>query len=285
MLSRFRSTALVGRTGLLTACVALFVATTFVGASKSPIRKLQFDPDAKQVDLFTALEEGTIEVKLIAKNSKEGNLIVENKSDQPVTVVFPEAVVGVQVLKQFGQAGGLGGAGGLGTGTGSSSSSSSQAQPMGMGMGGMGMGGMGMGGMGGMGMGGGFFSVPAEKVALIPLKGVCLAHGKPDPQPRMTYTVIPLESHTDDPVLQETLKLFGTRQVDQMAAQAAVWHLTDNMSWQELAAKQYKGLGVPPRPYFTPAQLNLAQQLVTAGTQRAKERKPENPRLQTDKKI
>jgi hypothetical protein len=104
----------------------------------------------------------------------------------------------------------------------------------------------------------------------------------------MTYEVIPLDSYTDNLVLQELLKMYGSGRIDQPAAQAAAWHLTDKMSWQDLANKQIEHLGGgPPTPYFTYEQLLGGQQLVAQAAARARERakqEEQNPRLKTSEK-
>jgi len=68
---------------------------------------------AKSVELFAAIKAGDIAVKLIPKDAKEANLLIENKAKQPLTIKLPEAFAGVPVLAQIG--GGFGG-GGLGGG-------------------------------------------------------------------------------------------------------------------------------------------------------------------------
>jgi len=107
--------------------------------------------DAAEVEFFAAEEAGDIEVKVVAKDSAGGNVLITNKTKKPLSIKLPDAFIGVPVAAQFGGMG-MGGMGGMGMG--------------GMGMGGMGMGGMGMGGMGG-GMGGmGMFSVTPEPLDL-----------------------------------------------------------------------------------------------------------------------
>ncbi|MBT4864667.1 MAG: hypothetical protein HON53_06015, partial [Planctomycetaceae bacterium] len=76
--------------------------------AKRPITKLSLDPTAKSVELFAGMEKGLLDVKAIPKDSKKGNLLIENKTDKPLTVQMPDAFVGVQVLKQIGGMGGMG---------------------------------------------------------------------------------------------------------------------------------------------------------------------------------
>jgi hypothetical protein len=159
------------------------------------------------------------------------------------------------------------------------------AQMMGGMMGGMGggmmggMGGMG-GGMGGMGgMGGGFFSVPPERTAKVPYSSICLEHGKPDPSPRMTYQLMPPEYMVSDPNVLELIDAYSTGRVRYETAQAAAWHLADNMSWQQLATKRVRRVvNLPPVPFFQPADLRAAQSLVAEVVAKARTRKRPEPK-------
>ena len=104
-------------TSRLTAVLALLLlASVLQAADKAPV-------DVKKVGLFEAMQAGQVDVKLIPKDVRQANVLIENKTKQPLHIQLPDAFAGVPVLAQ--------------------------------GMGGMGMGGMGGGGMGGGGMGGG----------------------------------------------------------------------------------------------------------------------------------
>src|SRR5438270_9054457 len=58
------------------------------------------------VDLFDAMKSGDIEVKFIARNSRDGQLLVKNKTDQPLSVKLPDAFAAVPVLAQVAAGGG-----------------------------------------------------------------------------------------------------------------------------------------------------------------------------------
>ena len=225
---------------------------------KSPIRNPKFDPTGEQVEFFAAIEAGQIEAKLIPKNALGGNVLIENKTDKPLNVKLPDAAVGVPQNFQFGGGGMQGGFGG--------------GQ----------QGGLGGGQQGGGGGAGGFFSVPAERVISVPFNSVCLEHGKPEPTSSNRYKLVPVEQVSKDPVLYELLTVVGTGKVDSQAAQAAAWHLTDKMSFQQLAAKAMTHLGgLPPTPYFSQEQLQGAQQLLALSKQRAEERNDKKPANET----
>jgi hypothetical protein len=267
MLSRYRIAAIVAvlSTGVL-------VTGTMAGAKRTkPMSHSQFDPSAERVELFKGIGSGSLTARIVSKDSKQGNVLIENKTDQPLTVEVPPAIVGVQVLKQLDDfGGGGGGLGGMGGGMGGGGGGGGQATGGGM-MGGMG--GMGGGMMGGGGGGGGFFSIPPQRTVRLPYQSVCLEHGKAEPSAKMTYKVVPVEEYTDSDDLHEILKLVSSGKLDRQAAQAAAWHLSDKMSWHELANKQVKRIGLPPTPYFTQAQLRGAQEIVAVARVRAEEAK------------
>lgn len=244
--------------------------------SKKPIRNPKFDPAGEQVEFFAAIEAGQIEARLIPKNALGGNVLIENKTDKPLNVKVPEAAVGVPMNFQFGGGGGGFGGGGQQGGIGGQQGGGQQQQ--GGGFGGGQQGGFGGAGGGQQGGGGGFFSVPPERVISLPFNSVCLEHGKPDPTPSSRYKLVPVSQVSQDPVLYELLTVVGTGKVDSQAAQAAAWHLTDKMSFQQLAAKATTHLGgQAPTPYFSQAQLQGAQQLLALSTQKAEQRKDKMP--------
>lgn len=260
------------RLTLVAGCAAIALSVGLTGAVKRPIKKLGYDPSARSVELFEGLDAGELEATVIMKNPFEGNVFLENKSDQPITVKLPQSVATVHVLKQMGGMGGMGGGGmgggGMGGGMGGGGGGG-QAGGGGMGGGGMGgggMGGMGGGGMGGGGMGGGggFFSIPPEKVAQVPLNTVCLEHGKADPNPRMHYKLVKTNEYTVDPELRELLLVVASGKFDKKSLQAAAWHLTDKMSWDDLAKKSSRRAvgGLPPVYFFSRDEILAARQIV-----------------------
>lgn len=250
---------------------ALLAVVGLSGAKKRnrPIRNPKYDPTAERVELFDAMKAESLSAVMIPQNSLHGNLVIENKTDKPLTVELPESFVGVHVLKQVG--GGGGGQAGGGGG---------QAQSAGGGAGGGGNFGGGGGGQGGGGQGGGFFSIPAERKVVIPYKSVCLEHGKNEPHNGMRYRVVPTEKYTKDPILQEMIWMVGTGRLDPKSAQAATWHITDNMSWQQLANKTQRVLGQGTRSFFTYGQVSTGRGLANIASVRAREKAEKNGTLE-----
>ena len=142
-------------------------------------------------------------------------------------------------------------------------------------------GGMGGGGMMGGGGGGGFFNVAPEKVAKVKLVTVCLDHGKKDPNPRVPYKLIPIESYAKSTEVAEVVKMLVRGEIDQHSAQAATWHLQNGLSWEKLAAKVgAKHIGGSTEPYFTRTHLErafAAVQVAEDRAEKASQEKTETP--------
>jgi hypothetical protein len=178
--------------------------------------------------MFRAIEEGKIEVNFYPKDATQATVIIKNKGDKPLDIALPRAFGAVHILGQ-------------------------------MGMGGGGYG----GGMGGMG-GGGMFRVEPDKTHKMKVPCVCLEHGKPDPNPRMKYKIVPIEQVNADPRVVQLCGLLGSGRVPQNTAQAAAWHLANGLSWEELMVKnrmesKYTG----NIRFFNPMELQNAFQLST----------------------
>jgi hypothetical protein len=238
------------RTFLASIALACAIAASASAAdqpSNKPLKVGQYNPAHQSVELFEGIKSGKLDVKVIPKDSTQAKVVIANKSKEPLNVKLPEAFAAVHVLAQLGGAAGGGMGGGMG-------GMGGMNQSMGGGMGGGGMG----GGMGGGGGGGGnFFNVAAEKVGDVKATCVCLEHGKPEPRPNLKYEIRPIETVTTKPEVQELCKMLGRGELDQRAAQAATWHLNNDMSWQELAAKMIQPALGEPFPYFNPQELQF----------------------------
>jgi hypothetical protein len=239
---------------LCSAIAVTLIPVLLIAAEGRTPKSDAVNANQETVEMFSAIENGQIAVKLIPKDSTQCRILIENKTDKPLNVKLPETFAGVPVLAQ-GRAGGGGG-----SRTGGSSTSGGGNQSMGGGMGGMG---------GGMGM----FNVPPEKVGQLRLPTVCLEHGKGEPNERIPYEIKPLESVTSKPAVAELCRSLGRGQVNQRAAQAAAWFLNNDMSWQELAAKRYRHAnGMMGDPYFSPLEIQTGMQLAKMAVRAAEEK-------------
>jgi hypothetical protein len=241
------------------------LATHGVGAEgKKPPK----NTPGEEVDLFSALEAGQVQVRLIPKDSKECTVMVENKTDKPLRVKLPSAFVGVPVLAQFeGGVAGDGGFGRRGGGYGGGGWGGAQAFGGGWGGGFGGMGGFGgIGGLGGMG-----WNIPPQKVATFKLPTVCLDYGKPDPRPQIPYQIKKIEEHTDNKVVHEIVRALAAGAVPQRIAQLAAWHVANGISWEELASQSYRHVSGVRTPLYSPAEIQAAMQLVSVAEKRVKQ--------------
>jgi hypothetical protein len=220
---------------------------------------------AKDIEMFSAMESGDLDVKIIARSDRDARVIISNKTGVPVNVKLPEAFAAVPVVAQFGGGGGGqgGGGGGFGGGGGGGGQQSSG--------GGMGGGGGGMQGGGGGG-GGGMFSIPADDTAKINVKTVCLDHGLRDPSSSKPYKIVPADSHVKDPAVVELLKAYGRGELEHGAAQAAAWNLNSEMPWNALASKLTgTERNFNRAPYFSNAQIRVGMAYAAESHRRAEE--------------
>jgi hypothetical protein len=124
--------------------------------------------------------------------------------------------------------------------------------------------------MGGGGMG--MFYVPPEKAGQFKVPTVCLEHGKAEPRPNVAYEIKPLESFTSNPAVWELSRMLGKGQLNQRAAQAAAWHLNNNMTWEQLAAKRLKFANGTTAPYFSQQEILAGMQVSAVAEKTAQQR-------------
>ncbi|MEO1993498.1 MAG: hypothetical protein ABGW78_16305 [Pirellulales bacterium] len=259
---------------LFIVCGLLFFTIPNDGYSQDALSNASSSPEAS-VNILDAEAQGLVVIKYIANNAQSAQIVIENKTKKPLTLQLPAAFAGVPILAQMGMGGmgGMGGGmGGMGGGAGGGLGAAAAQSTGGGGMGGMqggmggmqgGMGGM-QGGMGGMGgMGGGMFAIPPEKVKVVRVATVCLEYGKPEPNQRMPYKLVEVTKVSSSPHLSSILQALGRGQISQKVAQAAAWHITDGLSWSQLASEKIdRAGGYPDERFFSPAELMAAYRVV-----------------------
>lgn len=200
------------------------------------------------VDVFAAQKAGSLQIKFIPKNAMEGMLQLTNATKQPLDVELPMGFAGAPVLAQF-QPGGQG-------------PGQAQGQSVGVGFGQRNQ----NNGPGNQNNNAFFMSIPPEKTTKLDVELLCLEHGKPNPRPAMAYEIKPIEEYTPRALVREFVRRFAAGFFAHGAAQAAAWHLANDMSWSELAAlrvKRYATVVTPEPPkVFTLQELKLAQEIV-----------------------
>ena len=226
--------------------------------------------EAKSVELFQAIDEGLVEVKLTPKNSLKSSLAVTNKTDKPIVVEMPSAFAGVPVLAQPGMMGGRGGMGGM---MGGMMGGAAGMMGGGRNQGGFGGGMFGeAGGRGGMNSrgGGGLFSIAPNKTHRESVRTVCLEHGKKEPGPSVEYTIVPIDTYTENKTTQVLCSMLGDPELSQNAVQAAVWNAENGVSFEELASKtKQEGNNNMPESYFLKEELSTGVNLLAKAQERA----------------
>lgn len=205
--------------------------------------------DNRALSLFEAVEQSLVSVKFIPLSSEKANVLFENTTGEAIDLDLPARFGAVHFHAQFGQGIGNGQAGGNAFGGQNGAAGGQQlgggfGQGMGQGMagrnGGFGQGGFGQG-LGGQGLGGGadfrggMFRIEANSKRRLSVETICLEFGKADPNPRMSYRLVPLEEVSEDPEVAAVCEQLADGGITQSVAQASAWHLTDAMSWEKLA--------------------------------------------------
>lgn len=255
----------------------------------------------RRVELFTAMADGQIDVELTTPSAREIWLRVANKTDDLLRIDLPDAFAAVPVLGQLAPAGNIGLPNGFGMpGMGAQNNLGAGAN---LGNFGNPQAGLGQGGQGTQGLGGGFnngvnavgnigggnpfgngigngignpggnrgpfqpgmFRVPAGRVGKAHAMTVCLEHGKPEPNSRLRYRIVPLEQFNSDPRIAQVCQQLASRQITQNVAQAAAWHIANQMPWEVLAAKErVRSKYTGNQKFFSDKELELARQVVAA---------------------
>jgi hypothetical protein len=245
-------------------CLGILVCTQALSAGegrKGIITKPKLDRAAPKVELFAAIEAGQLSARMIPHDETRGAIFIENHSDQPLTVALPEAFVGVQVLPQFGL---NQNSVGLNIPVSSTFGQSGRQQ----------------GNTGNQPVGGGansqgtqqnngnqapnFFSVPPERIVRVEYSSVCLQHGAPEPNSGNVYRLVQVDKFSSDRRLAKLLSYVGSDQYAANAVQAAAWHLTNQKSWDDLAALKFDRVNAPDEAQFSTADLSDARQLIAA---------------------
>lgn len=272
--------------------VAVALMSTALWASEGIKGIGPFDPQAETVELFSAIDQGQLEVKLIPRDSRECRVLITNKTDKPLNVALPEALAGVPVVAQIGPGPDIFQPGGP-----NRNNANNGPQRLGIGnqFGNNRWGNQGnqffnlLGGnnrrrgpgnvLPGRGMPNfAPFNVAPENVAQLKLPAVCLDYGKPTPRPKMRYELKPIEDVSDKAEVQELCRMLGHGQVSQRAAQAAAWHLMGDMTWEQLAGLRRRfAMGRITEPYFTSAELVQGKKAAEAVTELAKQQREGKP--------
>ncbi len=209
-------------------------------------------PEGKEIEFFTALDAGDVDVRVITRSEKKITVLIENKTDKPLRIRLPDAFGAVPVLAQMDNL----------FNNQQANNGNKQSQPVGAGQPmQMGQQQNPFGDMFGQQQRGLFNLEPAQ-VRKIRAPGVCLEHGLPTPNSRMKYRICPLDKATECPEIVAVCRLLGQERIEQPVAQALTWHYTNEKTWEELPklvkVQHHNGR---KEYFFTKSQVEKAQKL------------------------
>ncbi|TWU23049.1 hypothetical protein Pla52o_25830 [Novipirellula galeiformis] len=202
--------------------------------------------DVATLALFDAMDSKQVAVQFIPVDASHANVLIKNLTHHELKIQLPQSIAAVPhraVLSQFGFNGGqapLGVQGQGGQGQGGQNGGGNQSVGGGFQPGGpqgnnqFGNNRGGLNAPQGNVFGIGVMRIAAEKTRKVVATTVCLEHGKADPNPKIPYRMVRIESYTQDEELIELCNQLGRAQITQQAAQAVAWHLANGLSWNEL---------------------------------------------------
>ena len=183
------------------------------------------------------LRDGQVSVELSAKDAHHLTVQLHNRTEAPIHVDFPPGLVADGFAQNQVLAQGLG-----------------QRQGFGQGVQGLGM------------LESQQVELGGNQAVALAFRSACLNFGVAEPKAKDPLFLKTVEEYTPDPRVRATLAYLARHDVDTESAQAALWHVTDGMSWQRLS-----GQGIRRGRPFSAAQLARARQWVDQCDRRGQE--------------
>jgi len=243
------------------------------------------EPSAPAANLFAAMDDGSIDVRYIAQDAQRANLLIKNNTNRVLHIQLPAAFAAVPVLAQLDRNQGLGlgmggpaGGGGATQGVGGGLNQGQQGFGQGFGQGqGLGQGRQGFGMQGNQF--GGMMRIGPEKIRKLTATTVCLEHGKPEPNPRVAYRIIPIEEFTADHRVATLCTKLARGEIKQDTAQALAWHFANGLNWDQLAKiNRIESRYLGKIPMFSSAELKEAQSIASSFRQPVDDRYADSPK-------
>lgn len=234
------------------------------------------DPSRETVDFFSAVEKGQISAQLIPRDAWQCRLMLSNKTGKPLNVRLPEVFAGVpvSVAAQFlpngnnanvnrNPPGSRNAPQALGVTPPMNNFNGNNRNPL-----------MNLGNRGNQAP---LFNLAPEVTGQLKLVSVCLEHGKPTPRANKPYEIRPIEAVASTAEVQEVVRMLGQGEVSLHAAQAAVWHLNNGMTWEKLEAERTSKLGIGGVPMFSTRELADAKKAAEQAAKRCKQNAAASP--------
>lgn len=204
------------------------------------------------VDLLRASQAGDLAVVARGQGQDHVRLSIQNKSNRRLNVILPPGLVAANLVGQGAGGGGAAGRGGLQSmGLGSISNRDGgfgdfQAAPQ-----------VGLRSVAAVedrptrGL-----AVPVGETIELSLPAVCLDFGKPAPTGRVKLTLMDVDDFSNDPRVRRALRGLATLGTSQGVAQAVMWNLRDDLSFEAMFEQSGK--------YLNPSEVVLAKRFIEA---------------------
>ena len=222
--------------------------------------------DVGEVDLFSAIENGQLQVAVIPQNYSVLTMRVRNNTATTLKVALPAVFAAVPTARWQTKSAAL-----------QQGASESLANNYMQNQGGsQGLGGSLAGPWAGYSLAGDqqggqpanadndqgrVWIIPGGKQFQIRVPCFCLEYGRPDPQRRIPYQFCQLKEFNASPAVRELLEAFGKGGWDQRIAQLAAWHVANGVPWQTLARIQIPGASGRRGKGFSQMELLAAKRL------------------------
>jgi hypothetical protein len=171
------------------------------------------------IDLFEAQKANNISIQYIANNEKHGQLIIENKTDKPLSIKLPQSFGLIPVLAQVGfNNGGIQPFNnGRNAGFNNGGIQQNSFQQLGGGFG-----------------NNAFANIKPHGKSVIKTNTICLDYGLRTPNTRSKYTLVKLDEISNDSRLDYAIEKFSNNDITQQTAQVLGWHINSGLSWKDL---------------------------------------------------
>ena len=184
--------------------------------------------ETRTVDVLKAVEAGDLKVEARGQGQDKVRLSIENVSGRRLNVIVPPGLVASSSVGQGGRGFQSMGLGSINNRPGSfgrfqGASAGLRSMPV-------------------SGSESSALAVPAGETVTVSVPGVCLNYGVDTPTPRDVFTLVDVDSYTEDARVRKALRSLALLGTSQGVAQAAMWHVCNDVAFEEMATREGKVL-------------------------------------------
>jgi hypothetical protein len=176
------------------------------------------------VDVLKGADAGDLKVSARGHGQDKVRLSIQNVSEKRLNVIIPPGLVAAGNLGQGGRGFQSMGLGAITNRPGSFGRFEGSAAP-------------GFRAMPVTGSDSPALTVPAGETLDVTVPGVCLNYGVASPGPRDVFTLMDVDQYTEDARIRKALRSLALLGTSQGVAQAAMWRICDDVTFEELASR------------------------------------------------